>query len=432
MAVSIAAILGDLREIKRRSPEDVAVLMTPLLRALEAAQQGRDPQLDHAQALAITNSLAQTAAQAGDIHAAVAIATLSAELEQIPPKTFCSGAVAGSSPAAPQAGSASCGAAAETGRSSPERHRLRPFANPYQQILGILGVCALSYAGYLEIQARFQPASVASWLLTGSSSLFALAVALAWRRFVLRRRRGPTLTGAALAFAMLASGWAVHTGLTLRPQIVARALDLQTAGTPGDAGAETTVTAGGPGAAASATGTGPQRGAPGQGATQEPAPIAFWWLGETPSSPATRIPRQAEKADGAGDAPTASAGPKMAPVAARGTVPITGTAAAARVRPVTGSAAAPGRGADAATQGKAGQAAPPHPQNPQNPVTRYRGLLEQEVVITDAKRVRHEGKLIGVSKHGVTLLIEVQLFGEPILAQRFYLFDNIENLHAKQ
>jgi hypothetical protein len=78
------------------------------------------------------------------------------------------------------------------------------------------------------------------------------------------------------------------------------------------------------------------------------------------------------------------------------------------------------------------QAAPPAGSaQAQTPLARYRGLLQRQVVVTDAKGMRHEGKLTGISKHGLTLLMEVELFGKPIVAQRFYLFDNIENLHAK-
>jgi len=64
-------------------------------------------------------------------------------------------------------------------------------------------------------------------------------------------------------------------------------------------------------------------------------------------------------------------------------------------------------------------------------MARYRDLLDRDVVVTDVKGGRHAGKLMGISRHGVTLQMEVSLFGEPILAQRFYLFDNIENLRAE-
>lgn len=411
MAASIAAILGELREIERRSPEDVAVLMTPLLRALEAVANGRDPQLDHAQAMAIANSLAQTAAQAGDVHVAVAIATVSAELEQLPPATFA-GTATDTRPAP-----------ADTGPDASVPPPLGPFANPYQQLLGILGICALSYSGYLEIQARFQPGSVAGWLLTGSSSLFALAVALAWRRFVLRRRRGPALTATALIFAALAAGWTVQTGLTLRPQMAGN----REPG-PVPAGAERT-----PGAAAQAAGAAEgaddegQSRTPDQTPLPDPAPIAFWWLGGSSEPTSTRIPAetrtmaaenaaatepQAEAPDTAGTRTDADA---------RADHPETATA-------TTPAAPAP-RPQPAADRM---QAAPPAGSaQAQTPLARYRGLLQRQVVVTDAKGMRHEGKLTGISKHGLTLLMEVELFGKPIVAQRFYLFDNIENLHAK-
>jgi hypothetical protein len=73
----------------------------------------------------------------------------------------------------------------------------------------------------------------------------------------------------------------------------------------------------------------------------------------------------------------------------------------------------------------------PSPRRPDSPVARYRDLLDRDVVVTDVKGGRHAGKLLGISKHGVTLQMEVTLFGEPILVQRFYLFDDIEKLRAQ-
>lgn len=96
MRATGGAIRGELQHIEQRSPEDMAVLMTPLLRALEAVCDGRAPHLEHAQTLAIANSLAQAAAQAGDADAAVAIASIAAELR---PETVSDGIT---EPQAPQ------------------------------------------------------------------------------------------------------------------------------------------------------------------------------------------------------------------------------------------------------------------------------------------------------------------------------------------
>jgi hypothetical protein len=411
MSVSIATILGELKEIESRSPEDVAVLMAPLLRALEAVRDGAESQLDHAQAMAMANSLAQTAAQAGDMDAAVAIAAVSAELEQVPPERFTAAPVAAAPPPP-----------AATAAEEPAPPGAHPLANLEQQLLGIVGICALSYAGYLEIQARFQPASVASWVLTGSSSMFALAVALTWHRFVLRGNRGPALTVVALVFAVLAGGWALHTGLTLRPQIVVAHHAAQSM--PAASAAQ----AGEPNAQQASVDLAASADAPSADARREQPPaldterISFWWLGETPSLPATRMPEQqrdptdAQETSSAGHAPrdtAASPTPPAAPAMDTATRAADNTAPQARVA-----------GSDASVASAA-------PAQPQSPLARYRDLLEREVVFTDAKGIRRQGKLTGVSKHGVTVLMELDLFGEPILAQRFYLFDNIENLRAK-
>jgi hypothetical protein len=55
-------------------------------------------------------------------------------------------------------------------------------------------------------------------------------------------------------------------------------------------------------------------------------------------------------------------------------------------------------------------------------------MLDEDVVLTDNKGVRHNGTLIEVSKEGVTLRTEVMMFGNPILAQRAYLFSNIRTV----
>ncbi len=408
MSVSIAAVLGEFKQIEQRSPEDVAVLMTPLLRALEAVRDGREPQLDHPQVMAIANSLAQTAAQAGDVDAAVAIATASAELEQLSPEAFAprgDGAGTGAAAAAQSAPSATAAAPAE-------RPLRRTFANPYHQLLGIIGVCGLSYAGYLEIQARIQPGSVAGWLLTGSSSLFALAVALAWRRFVVRRDRGPVLAVLALVFAISAAGWAVQTALNLRPQI-ATALH-------GAAPAASVAAAAAPNTAPEGSETNADATAAGRMETPTTAPIAFWMLGPTPTAGTTRMPGQ-----------TADAVVARASTGTDATRPQTEIAGARTAEDGGPAAALPlGRPSGPLPQVAARVANPP-PRQPETPVERYRDLLEHEVVVVDSKGLRHEGKLTGVSNHGVTLLMEVELFGQPILAQRFYLFDSIEKLHAK-
>lgn len=387
MSLSIAAILGELSRIEQQSPEDVAVLMTPLLRALEAVRDGRESPLDRAQIIAITNSLAQTAAQADDIDAAVAIATVAAELEQLPREAF----------AARPAALPTLPPVAGAGRTS--KH---PFRHPYRQLLGILGIFALSYTGYLEIQAHFAPGSVTSWLLTGSESLLALALVLGWRRHVLRNAGGRRLTVLALVFALLAGAWAVRANLTLRPQIAAAR----------DAPPTALSDAATASAAATAARATPERTP--QARTPLPAedqPIVFWWLGETPEQPGTRIPAPSTHAN-------ASAQPEPEPARAP-TRPQQPDAAPPLEMPVPPADNA--RGADATASAPA----------PATPMAVYQSLLERDVVVTDVKGGRHVGKLTGISKHGVTLQMEVRMLDQPILASRFYLFDNIVNLRAK-
>ncbi len=367
MSLSIAAILGELSRIEQQSPEDVAVLMTPLLRALEAVRDGRESPLDRAQIIAITNSLAQTAAQADDIDAAVAIATVAAELEQLPREAF----------AARPAALPTLPPVAGAGRTS--KH---PFRHPYRQLLGILGIFALSYAGYLEIQAHFAPGSVTSWLLTGSESLLALALVLGWRRHVLRNAGGRGLTVLALVFALLAGAWAVRANLTLRPQIAAAR--------------DAPPTALSDAATASAAATAAR-------ATPERTPQA--------RTPGTRIPAPSTHAN-------ASAQPEPEPARAP-TRPQQPDAAPPLEMPVPPADNA--RGADATASAPA----------PATPMAVYQSLLERDVVVTDVKGGRHVGKLTGISKHGVTLQMEVRMLDQPILASRFYLFDNIVNLRAK-
>jgi hypothetical protein len=415
MPASVAAILGELKQIEQRSPEDVAVLMTPLLRALQAVRDGRAPHLEHAQAMAIANSLAQTAAQAGDVDAAVAIAGISAELEQLPAATFSAPPPAAARPAA-QVG--------QVGGDAAQGRGPKPgfFAHPHQQLFGILGICALSYAGYLEIQAHFQPGSVASWLLTGSSSLFALGVALFWRRFVVRGSRGPALTALSLVFALVAGGWALQTRMTLRPQLAAGGWgapppSMSAAPSPGpeaDAGAS------------AGTATSSADAPEDADATGNEGPIAFWWLGETPGGGATRLPPA----------------PASDPAAEPATKPADGATTGMPMRASSVAPPAAGMAAQSPPPGAPRAASAPPVQEhttlsarsqrrPDSPMARYRDLLDRDVVVTDVKGGRHAGKLMGISKHGVTLQMEVSLFGEPILAQRFYLFDNIENLRAE-
>lgn len=419
MRASVAAILGELKQIEQRSPEDVAVLMTPLLRALEAVRDGRAPQLDHAQAMAIANSLAQTAAQAGDVDAAVAIAGVSAELEQLPAATFSAApSPAAAGPAAQVGQVGQVGGAAAQGR-GPEPGF---FAHPHQQLFGILGICALSYAGYLEIQAHFQPGSVASWLLTGSSSLFALGVALFWRRFVVRSSRGPALTALSLVFALVAGGWALQSRVTLHPQLAAGSWgtpppSLSAASSPGPE-ADAAASAG----AATADAVAPADA----GAAGDEGPIAFWWLGGMPGGGATRLPT-APASDPASEPQTrpADTDPSKTPTrASEAASP--GSDAPSQKPPPRAPSGAP---AVPAQEHNTRSARPP--RRPDSPVARYQDLLDRDVVVTDVKGGRHAGKLLGISKHGVTLQMEVSLFGEPILAQRFYLFDNIERLRAQ-
>ncbi len=408
MSVSVAQILAELRTIARHSTRDVAVLMEPLLRAFEDLEAGRNPPWDQRQAMSTAASLAQAAAQAGDMDAAVGIAALAAEIEQLTPEDFIAAPMVPAEPESPVA----------AGPATPPR----PFDRPYQQALGILAVCALSYAGYLEINARVLPGTLTSWLLTGSSILLALGLGLSWRRFVLRRAPGPRWTTAALVLVLATGAWAVSARLELSPQRAA----MHTPQT------QTVEASGAPDTSAPTQHV--ESTADGVESTQAPAPaISFWWLGETPPPPtsmiqepgaevqAANLPREFEhtrveqsqpgraEVERTQDTPPVASASAPAPAPAQDIAPLS---VGLPPPPSLESVAAPTPG-------------------PASPMTLYGGLLEHPVVMIDNKGKRREGKLTGLSKHGITLLTEVRMFGETIPAERFYDFGNIRSLRAK-
>jgi hypothetical protein len=411
MPASVASILSELKRIARRSPEDVSVLMAPLVRAFEEIEAGRDPKLDHAQMMAMANSLAQTSAQAGNMDVAVAIAALSADMDELPPEVF---EVPSEPP--PQA--------APEPPAPPTREPagpLRHFAHLDQQLLGILAVCGLSYGGYLHIQARFLPGSITGWLLTGSASLLTLGLALWWRRFVLTRDLGRNWTMAALGLALVAGGWSIHARLDLHPQVAAMSAGgppaAQRHGELGAGDRPTAIVSAGPADAGIGTDRGTNRGtAAGVENADADAGIDYWWMGVAPETPA-RAPNQAS-----------------VPVPSPAPAPATATNQGPTDEEPTG----PSRNADLERYAQSFPPLPPKPEPPElpqrrpdTPRGRYEALLDRRVVVVDRQGARHEGMLTGVSKDGVTVRTEVMMFGEPILANRFYLFDNIQRLSEK-
>lgn len=395
MSVRTQEIAREFKRIRSDSPEDIAVLMAPLIRALEQAPAPPPLGMDAAQLAAIAGSLAQMAAQADDAETAIAIASLQAEIETLSADELLApepgqGAVAspdadrstaiGADPAAPaEVPPPSASAAVDS------------LAHPVPQLIGLASICALSYVGYLTIEAAVRPGSLANWLLTAGSTLLALGLALRWRRFVMPARPGFRLTAATLALALSAGG-ALFYGLTA----------LYSAREPMVVESVAPVPQNAPAAGADDGSTDSAGPAP----TSEVAerPIALWWMGDAAPLPAR------------GPSARSLALPPSAPEGARASAPEHDAGGA---RP--DSDLGPLADADPTPR----SARTPTPQE------RYRSMVDRKVVVTDTAGVYHRGTLTGISKDGVTLRTEVLMFSAPIQVHRLFFFANISSVQPE-
>lgn len=381
-------IADELERIRERSGEDIAVLIAALIGAMKSAPVDSRHAMDRDQLAAMANSLAQAAAQSGDPDNAVAIASIQAEIESLSdadlqerrprqenavpegPSTTTDASVTRS----PERSAPSL-----SPPSSPQPPQAR-FAHPIQHLLGLVSICALSYAGYIAIESIFKPGSIASWVLTASSTLLAVSIALRWRRFVTLSTSALTLKTTTAALVLCAGCAVGYSLLMLHPTLDAT---------------QKPPLAEAPVGTDDASSTSRNEFFDGGGARRPgelDKPIALWWMGESGQLRARARPTRQ-----AASPPTDSA-----------------TAAVAAVAADSDAVAPP---------------APKPVSAPSAPLTRqerYQAMLDRDVVVTDATGALHHGTLTGVSSEGVTLRTEVMMFGEPILAHRLYLYDNVE------
>lgn len=379
-------IVNELERIRASSPTDVAVLMTPLVKALELAPKTREHNTDATQLATMASSLAQMADQAGDPVTAIAIASIQAEIESLSEEDLGlrETVQTPAPPGTPETAARNLPPDQDTvAPKPPEPPPVDPFAHPMLQFLGLASVCALSYAGYIAVQSIFSPGSVVNWLLTGSTTLLALGIGLRWRRFVMSQAatHKPTIaTGALVVAASCAMAYGV---LALRPRLTPEVMEL----------------------AVTETATQPQP-APdiavkteGSRSADAEQPIALWWMGDAESLP-TRL-STAQGRTAALDDPSAADGAPAEHEVAKAEMSVNATR-----RPVSS------------------------PLANREPTRQelYQAMLNRHVVLTDTDGVRHHGTLTGVSNDGVTLHTEVLMFGEPILAHRLYLYSSIAAL----
>jgi hypothetical protein len=251
--------------------------------------------------------------------------------------------------------------------------------------LAILTAGALSYGTHVAVAARFNAASLIGWLLSASTTLLAIGIMLRLTKFLSGRLSARRLSVTSVGLTLCALILAASSLLIHYPQL----------------------------AAPPAADTDPRPGPPAVlespatsvGAATEPPPISLWWLGETPVGASTAVPdgEAAVAADPAGTA---------------------GDTESSATTPPT-----PGVGNRTPTHTAHGEH-PPEPRSDPTPLDRYRALLERGVVLIDTRGAVHGGRLTGINKDGVTLQTNVMMFGQPILAHRFFLHKNIDTLRA--
>ena len=383
-------IAAELEAIRARSPQDIAVLMVPLIESLDGNKPLADDGIDAAlrrrdELAAMANSLAQVAAQSGDADTAVAIASIQADIEVIAPEEFVT--PADGPTLAPPATAASDAADDEQAEGRPGL-RARPGA----LLLSLIAAAALSYGAYVVAAARFRSGSLLGWLLNASTTLLAFAVMLRLSQFLaprLKRRMLNMVMGSMALAACLGAllSYSHYTDDLWQPAAQTAGTRPATAPRPDRPNENTS-------GHADTSATGKTEG--------ERPPISLWWLGETPATPPTDIldgDAVAQDAAAANDVGGRSdGGGHTTPHA-----PVAGTGS---------------------------RRSPPSRQAAHHPtaVEHYQPLLDREVVLIDQKGTSHLGVLTGVSRDGVTLRTEVKMFGQPILAHRFYLHRNIRSL----
>ena len=409
MSARTDEIAAELRRIQEGSPEDIAVLMAPLIKALDRVPARAGETLGAAQLATMANSLAQVAAQSGDPDTAIAIASIQAEIETLSDDELADPPAP--APSHPQDADATpAGPSVSPQRPAEQPAPVKPFKHPLLQLAGAISIGALSYAGYLAIEAQFQPGSVASWVLTVSSTLLAVSVGLRWRRYVLCAPKLAMSRVVTAALALVAGLAAVYSTLSFRPGLrlpmtvaVPKTVHVPALANAGSADAGSTELQAADGLPANG----------GQGPASSEQPIAMWWMGDAePVLEHTRPTRVLAT-------PSTGGGTSAPSAETRGTDPAADGGA--------GPHDTRGSGARRARR-QPSQPATPEPARPPTREERLMSMLDEDVVLTDNKGVRHNGTLIEVSKDGVTLRTEVMMFGNPILAQRAYLFSNIRTV----
>jgi len=376
-------IVDELERIREISAEDIAVLIAALIGALKSPPIDSEHGMDRDQLAAMANSLAQVAAQSGDPDNAIAIASIQAEIESLSDEDL-------QHRRPRQDGALSVGqsATADSTRAQPLKPTDPPkspqppqkgFPHPIPHLLGLVSICALSYAGYIAIESIFAPGSIAGWVLTASSALLAVTTALRWRSFVSTTTKPHALKTTTAALVVCAGCAVAYSLLMVHPrldriQAPPLASEPPIEATTGTDDAHRGEFADGGGTAPS---------------DESDQPIALWWMGDAGIlRPRTRPIWQETSAPTA--APTSAAATENVAVTRPAQTPLS------------------------------------TPIEPPTPQQRYQAMLDQDVVVTDGTGALHRGTLTGVSSEGVTLRTEVMMFGEPILAHRLYLYDNLE------
>jgi hypothetical protein len=153
MSSRTEAIAAELRQIRGATAEDIAVLMVPLIRAIEDGRASWEQGPDGTPVASMANSLAQLAAQLGDMETAVAIASLQADIEALTADERSPARAAGDHGApTPHSGTTKPqpDLDARSERDSSEK-RSNGLAGPTLKLLALLGLGALTYAAYLAI-----------------------------------------------------------------------------------------------------------------------------------------------------------------------------------------------------------------------------------------------------------------------------------------
>jgi hypothetical protein len=158
MSTRTEAIAAELRRIRDSSSEDIGVLIMPLISAVEHSWAEWEQGAEGVQLASMANSLAQVAAQSGDMETAVAIASLQVDIESLTADERASAAQRQHDATY----SLDTSAAESDSDAEPAGESLRGLVGPAAKLLALLGICALTYGGYEVIDGHLRAASPAT------------------------------------------------------------------------------------------------------------------------------------------------------------------------------------------------------------------------------------------------------------------------------